>query len=54
MRAAAEQRITVNGASVGDLRLRVELQQGASNGEANAPVVAGIYTDTLRIYLEPR
>ncbi|MCZ8172072.1 MAG: hypothetical protein O9272_10075 [Brevundimonas sp.] len=54
VRAAAEQRITVNGASVGDLRLRVELQQGASNGEANAPVVAGIYTDTLRIYLEPR
>ncbi len=54
VRATNEQRIAVNGASVGDLRLRVELQQGASNGESNAPVVAGIYTDTLRIYLEPR
>lgn len=54
VRSLAEERITVNGATAGDLLLRFELQQGASNSEWNAPVVAGIYTDTLRIYLEPR
>lgn len=54
VRAANEQRIAVNGANSGNLLLRVELLQGASNGEANAPVVAGVYSDTLRIYLEPR
>lgn len=54
VRASTEERIAVNGANAGNLQLRVELQQGASNGEANAPVVAGVYADTLRIYLEPR
>jgi hypothetical protein len=54
IRTLKERRIAVNSASEGDLLLRFELDQGASNGELNAPVVAGIYTDTLRIYLEPR
>jgi hypothetical protein len=44
----------VNQPTAGDLTLRIEIQQGASNVEVNAPVLAGAYADTLRIFLEPR
>ena len=44
----------VNQPTAGDLQLRIEIQQGASNVEVNAPVLAGAYADTLRIFLEPR
>ena len=44
----------VNQATAGNLTLRIEIQQGASNVEVNAPVLAGAYGDTLRIFLEPR
>lgn len=54
VRQLHEQRIDINQATAGDLQLRIELQQGASNVEVNAPVLAGAYGDTLRIYLEPR
>jgi hypothetical protein len=44
----------VNQATAGDLTLRIVIAQGASNVEVNAPVLAGAYSDTLRIFLEPR
>jgi hypothetical protein len=54
VRQLHEQRIDVNQATAGNLELQIELQQGASNVEVNAPVLAGAYGDTLRIFLEPR
>ncbi len=44
----------VNQPTAGDMTLRIEIAQGASNVEVNAPVLAGAYGDTLRIFLEPR
>ena len=38
----------------GEMELRVEIDAGASNTQIGAPVLAGAYSDTLRIYLEPR
>lgn len=40
--------------TVGQVKLRVEIQPGASNIQSNAPVIAGNYGDTLRITLEPQ
>ncbi len=40
--------------TAGDMELHVEIAEGASNVEVNAPLLAGVYTDTLRIILEPR
>jgi len=34
--------------------LRIEIAEGASNVENRAPVIAGSYVDTVRIFLEPR
>lgn len=42
-------------AAAGDVSLRVEIQQGASgSGPNNAPLLAGAYSDTLRVTLEPQ
>ena len=38
----------------GNLSLRIEIADGASNVENRAPMMAGTYVDTLRIYLEPQ
>lgn len=38
----------------GELLIDIELDAGASNTQIGAPVLAGAYSDTLRIYLEPR
>lgn len=54
VRQIATQRFDMNDATTGDLTLSIEVQQGSSNGSMNAPVLAGAYADTLRIYLEPR
>lgn len=54
LRQIAEQRIDVNHATAGDMLLRIEIAQGASNMMVNAPLLAGAYGDTLRIFLEPR
>lgn len=53
-RRVAERGVTVDHPAVGTLELRIEIQQGASNVRANAPVIAGYYGDTLRIVLEPQ
>lgn len=54
MRRLATSRVAVDQAVVGDVQVRIDIAQGASNTEVNAPVVAGSYEDTVRIYLEPR
>lgn len=46
--------LAVDAAHAGDLVLSIDIARGASNVELNAPVMAGDYADTLRIYLEPR
>ena len=38
----------------GDLSLRIEIADGASNVENRAPMMAGTYVDTVRIFLEPQ
>lgn len=39
---------------VGDIRLRLDIQPGATNLQTNAPLVAGVYRDTLRLTVEPQ
>jgi len=53
-RRVAERGVTIDRPGAGTLELRIEIQQGASNVRANAPVIAGYYGDTLRIVLEPQ
>jgi len=38
----------------GDLKLHLAIQPGASNLTANAPLIAGVYSDTLFVTLEPQ
>ena len=54
VRRLTEDRVSVDLPTAGDLRLRIEIEPGASNVGANAPVLAGVYGDTVRIFLEPR
>lgn len=54
VRQLVDQRVNISAAAAGNLELRVEIAPGASNTRVNAPVLAGTYSDTLRIYLEPR
>ncbi len=54
VRGVRDQRIALDQASSGTLTLRLAIASGASNNGSNTPVLAGVYGDTLRIYLEPR
>ncbi|MGV3512406.1 MAG: hypothetical protein ACO1OX_10430 [Novosphingobium sp.] len=54
VRSSRSQRIDVNQATAGTVTLRLAILAGASNNGVNAPVLAGVYGDTLRITLEPR
>jgi hypothetical protein len=40
--------------NTGSILLRLEIQPGATNRRQNAPLLAGVYGDTLRITLEPK
>lgn len=42
------------GPTVGDLRLRLDIDAGATNEKPNAPLIAGLYSDIIRITLEPQ
>jgi hypothetical protein len=53
-RRLAQQSFNIDTAVAGELDLRIEIAEGASNVEVDAPVVAGTYSDTVRIFLEPR
>ncbi len=39
---------------IGQLLLRLEIQPGATNLQSNAPLVSGVYRDTLRLTVEPQ
>ena len=54
VRRAHESRADVDSPAAGDVRIDIELDAGASNTQLGAPVLAGNYADTLRIFLEPR
>lgn len=54
IRALNEERLTIDNPAAGNLVLRFRMNQGASNVAVNAPVLAGVYGDTIRIVLEPR
>lgn len=54
IRRVHEQVLTVAEPTAGELKLRLEIQPGASNVQSNAPVLAGNYADTLRVTLEPQ
>jgi len=53
-RLTNQDRVVVGEPVAGDLKLLLTIQAGASNLVANAPLVAGVYTDTLFITLEPQ
>lgn len=54
VRRVTEQRITVDNATAGDVQLRFDITDGASNLDLRSPLAAGAYGDTIRIFLEPR
>lgn len=54
VRSNRVQRLTVDQPTAGAVTLRLAILAGASNSSVNAPVLAGVYGDTLRIFLEPR
>jgi hypothetical protein len=54
VRRISEQRLTIDDATAGDVQLRLDIADGASNLDQRAPLAAGAYGDTIRIFLEPR
>lgn len=54
VRSNRVQRLNVDQPTAGSVTLRLAILSGASNDSVNAPVLAGAYGDTLRIFLEPR
>lgn len=46
--------VLVDKATAGTILLRLDIQSGASNLRANAPLIAGTYQDTLRVTVEPQ
>jgi hypothetical protein len=54
IRTQVEEVVSVSDAVAGEFRLRFQIEDGASNVENRAPLIAGAYVDTVRIYLEPR
>jgi hypothetical protein len=54
VRRIVEQRLDVGQAAAGEVQLSIRIQPGASNTRVNAPVLAGFYGDTIRVFLEPR
>jgi hypothetical protein len=54
VRRIVEQRLNVDEATAGVILIRVVIEAGASNTNNKAPLVAGFYGDTLRLFVEPR
>jgi hypothetical protein len=54
VRRIAENSLFVSESRMGDLTLRLQIDAGSTNAQANAPIVAGNYSDTVRITLEPQ
>ncbi|MBX9813091.1 MAG: hypothetical protein A4S12_09060 [Proteobacteria bacterium SG_bin5] len=54
LRQRREQVLITGGAFAGAVTLRFTIAAGATNAEANSPLVAGPYGDFVRIWLEPQ
>lgn len=54
IRRTTDWRADIDEPAAGDMKLAIEIDEGASNTQIGAPVLAGAYGDTLRIFLEPR
>lgn len=53
-RRVADQFFNVDSPTAGQIDLRLAIAPGASNARDNAPLQAGDYADTMRIFVEPR
>lgn len=53
-RRIVQQTVPVDAPAAGDIELTLSIAAGASNGQVNSPLIAGDYTDTVRITLEPQ
>lgn len=54
VRRINDRSIFIAHATSGDISLRLEIDPGATNERANAPLLAGYYGDTLRVTVEPQ
>lgn len=54
VRRTTDWRADIDEPAAGEMTLAIEIDEGASNTQIGAPVLAGAYGDTLRIFLEPR
>jgi len=53
-RRVTDQRFNIDQATAGQIDLRLAIAPGASNVRDNAPILAGDYSDTIRLFVEPR
>jgi|SRR5579872_1594125 len=53
-RQTTQDRVVVPNPTAGDIKIQLTIQAGASNLSANSPLIAGVYTDTLRVTVEPQ
>lgn len=54
VRRIADSSMAVDASGLGEILMRLEIDAGATNERANAPLLAGTYGDTIRITLEPQ
>ena len=54
VRRISEQSLMIGQPTAGEILLRFEIEPGASNVQANAPLLAGFYADTVRVIVEPQ
>lgn len=54
VRQIADRSILIDQPAAGTIVLRLEIQPGATDTTANAPLLAGSYGDTLRVTVEPQ
>jgi hypothetical protein len=53
-RRLSQQITAIDQAVAGDIKIHLAIQAGASNLGANSPLIAGTYSDTLRVTVEPQ
>ena len=53
-RGSAQVSTPVADATLGELKIALSILAGASNRAANSPLLAGVYSDTLTVTLEPQ
>jgi len=53
-RRVNEQRFNIDLPTAGEIDLKLNIAPGSSNTRDNAPLLAGDYADTMRIFVEPR